>query len=445
MSALSRGGRLLADLARVTVRYVRSPAFRRAAMSALASPSTPLELSEATLRELAASPEAARPYAGLSGAALAMSALTCDANAEPTVRLVLAELDPGRIFAGVHTALRVADGLAARIGLPLQVVLLSEAISAGRRDRLLDTIVERLGRDRSRTTVLTRDALATASAHPGDVWVATHWTTAHPLQVAARAGVIDPARVVYLVQDHEPGFTALSTDRVTASATYRAGFRLLVNSEPVAAVLRAAEGVVVDAALVFAPDLPLDRLSTIAAQRPAVASERPVTVLFYGRPSKPRNLFPLGIAALRIAAQGLPGEHVRWISAGEPHRPVDLGGGYRLESRGTLGWDDYFALLAESDVVLSLQASPHPSHPPLEAALSGAVAITNEVEGTRAQLHPRLRAVDVDPAALGSTIVNAIRAARGDTAERGPDGTLTALGRAMASSLDALADVLRSR
>jgi hypothetical protein len=413
-------------------------------MSALASPSTPLELSRATIRERDAAPAAAQPYAGLSGAALALTSLVRSVDAAPAVRLVLAEFDPAQVFAGVHTALRAADGLAERLRLPLHIIVLSEAIGTGRHDSILDAVVGRLGRDRSRTSVLTREGLAQANTHPDDVWVATHWTTAHPLHVAARAGVINPARVVYLVQDHEPGFAALSTDRVTASGTYRAGFHLLVNSEPVAAVLRAAEGVTVHAAAVFAPDLDLDRLAAIAAQRASGdPTARPVTVFFYGRPTKPRNLFALGIAALRVAALALPGMTVRWVSAGEQHRDVDLGGGHRLESRGTLGWDEYFALLGECDVALALQASPHPSHPPLEAALSGALAVTNEVAGTRASLHSRLLAFDPDPAALGAAVAEAVRAADTRTATAQPPATIPEWGRTMASALDAVAAVLR--
>jgi hypothetical protein len=247
------------------------------------------------------------------------------------------------------------------------------------------------------------------------------------------------------VQDYEPGFTALSTDRVTASGTYRAGFHLLVNSEPVAAVLRAAEGVAVDATAVFAPDLDLVRLAAIAAQRASGAPPaRPVTVLFYGRPSKPRNLFALGIAALRVAAPALPGIPVRWVSAGEQHRYIDLGGGHRLESRGTLGWDEYFALLGECDVVLALQASPHPSHPPLEAALSGALAVTNEVAGTRASLHSRLLAVSPDPAALGAAVAEAVRAADTRTTTARPPATIIEWGGTMASALDAVTALLRA-
>jgi hypothetical protein len=403
---------LVADLAHVNRRFLQSPGFRRATMTALAAPSTPLELSAATLRERDGASDAARPYAGLSGAALALVGVERDENAVPAVRLVLAELDPQRIFAGVDTALRAADRLAERLGMPLCVIVLSEAITVRHRGALLDAVTERLVRDPAQTSVLTRGELIGARTHPRDVWVATHWTTAHPLQVASHVGVIDPARVVYLVQDHEAGFTALSSDRVIASETYRAGFQLLVNSEPVAAVLRSLEGVTVDPAAVFAPVLDLDRLATVASQRAGREQPpSPVTVFFYGRPSKPRNLFTLGIAALKVAAQALPNASVRWVSAGESHRAIDLGNGHHLESLGTLDWTQYFDLLSTTDVVLSLQASPHPSHPPLEAALSGATSITNEVAGTRASLHPRLVAASANPEELGLEVARAVQRA----------------------------------
>lgn len=437
----------MADLARVNSQFLRSPGFRRAAMSALAAPSTPLQLSTATIRELTVAPETARPYAGLSGGALALSGVVRDGHASPTVRLVLAELDPRRVFAGVDTALRVADQLANRLAVPLQVVVLSEAVDARHRTALLNAVTHRLGRDPSRTSILLREGVVGAPTHPNDVWIATHWTTAHPLQVAARAGVIDPDRVIYLVQDHEPGFTALSTDRVTAADTYRAGFHLLVNSEPVAAVVRTAEGVHVDPAGVFAPELDFDRLAAVAAKRASRdRTASPTTVFFYGRPSKPRNLFALGVAALKVAALALPGAEVRWVSAGEPHKDIDLGGGHRLESLGTLEWSAYFDLLAATDVVLSLQGSPHPSHPPLEAALVGATSITNEVAGTRASLHPGLIAVHADPEALGRAVAHAVtRAGSPEVTAAGQSRStalLSTLGGTLDHALDRLVELL---
>jgi hypothetical protein len=103
---------------------------------------------------------------------------------------------------------------------------------------------------------------------------------------------------------------------------------------------------------------------------------------------------------------------VDFESAGEAHGPFELGDGVTLHSLGKLSWDDYFDRIATTDVVLSLQASPHPSHPPLEAAVSGAVSVTNEFDGTRTGLHPRLVSAAATPEGLGEAVVRAILAAR---------------------------------
>lgn len=436
MGAGRRVTRLLADLARVNGRYLRSPGFRREAMSALATPSTPLELSAAAEREVASAPAGALPYAGVTGAALALCSLRREPSRPMSVNLLLTELDPDRLFAGVNTALLVAIGLADRLSRPVRIVTLSETITAAQAPRLRDAVTARLGRDAATLSVVTREELIGFPAHPDDLWVATHWTTAHPAQVAARVGVLSRNHVVYLVQDYEPSFVAASTDSITASGTYHEGFTLLVNSSPVAAVLRSREGARVDEKLVFAPQLDLDRIRAHASER--TPGDVP-TVFFYGRPSKPRNLFALGVASLKVAAARLPPGSVRWVSAGEPHRTVTLAPGHTLTSLGTVSWDEYFALLATSSVALSLQASPHPSHPPLEAALSGALAVTNEVEGTRAHLHPRLRAVGGDPEALGAAVAAALSS--GEPATSTADD-LVALGHPLDSALDHLAATL---
>ena len=100
-------------------------------------------------------------------------------------------------------------------------------------------------------------------------------------------------------------------------------------------------------------------------------------------------------------ASGSP--HSRWLhpssaptccfrstSAGEKHRNVDLGHGHKLESLWLTAVERLRTLeyIASANVVLSLQHSPHPSHPPFDAAISGARAVTNEFYGTRAGLHP---------------------------------------------------------
>jgi hypothetical protein len=181
----------------------------------------------------------------------------------------------------------------------------------------------------------------------------------------------------------------------------------------------------------FAPHLDLDLLRDVAAAR---SRSEEVTVFFYGRPSKHRNLFRLGVAALRVAAAELGGDTaVRFRSAGEKHRDVDLGNGHKLESLGALPWDDYFTFISSANVVLSLQHSPHPSHPPFDAAISGARAVTNEFYDTRSGLHPRLEAVGTDPESLGHAVAAAIRSDRAE----GPGGFRDVDPGRLGGSLDA--------
>jgi hypothetical protein len=119
---------------------------------------------------------------------------------------------------------------------------------------------------------------------------------------------------------------------------------------------------------------------------------------------------------LRYAATQLADDGIAWeaVSAGEAHPDIALPGGAFVRCLGTLDWAGYFQLLAATDVGLTLMHSPHPSHPPLEVAVSGAIAVTNDLDGTRQGIHPRVVAVPADVAALGDALVAAVHRARAE-------------------------------
>jgi hypothetical protein len=241
-----------------------------------------------------------------------------------------------------------------------------------------------------------------------DIWIATHYKTAHAVQVACEVGTISSERVVYLIQDYEPGFVAWSTESVLAEATYRAGFLPVVNSMPLWEYLTGEAGLDIPRDVVFAPAFEEDRLREAAAARRRTPTAR---VLYYGRRSKHRNLFELGVSAIKAAALELGDDvgRTEFVSLGEPHDDIPLPGGAVLTSRGRLAWAEYFAFLPTVDVALSLQQSPHPSHPPFDAAISGGLAVTNDFAGTRGQLHPRITAAPADTASLAAALITAIR------------------------------------
>ncbi|MDV8069617.1 hypothetical protein R4P64_24105 [Rhodococcus sp. IEGM 1366] len=243
--------------------------------------------------------------------------------------------------------------------------------------------------------------------------------------------------MAYLVQDYEAGFNAWSTDYALARSSLYAGFTMVVNSRPLYDYILKMDEISINPSLVFAPRLDVNRLERAVSVRSKGNTQSGPLVMFYGRPSKPRNLFSIGCASLMAANKILLAQGVaaNFVSAGESHQSVRALN-FELESRGKLSWDSYFALLAQTDVVLSLQHSPHPSHPPLDAVCSGAWAVTNEMDGTRAGLHPRLLTSLADPDALASSVVDAVLCAMSSPAVEYDAGFLDVLGRPFDSVLD---------
>jgi hypothetical protein len=430
--------RLVTDLVRVNRDYLTRPEFRNAARERLvAVDNSPVSRAEAALVD-----DAALPYLHLVETSTALAGIGVSRDAERHLNLVVGEIRPDATFAGVTTALTVGRTLAAELGLPLRVVMVSYTTS-GNSSAAAQAFVGARFPDVT-AQVVAREDLPSVRFSPDDSWLATHWKTAHAIDVATRSGRIASDRVAYLVQDYEPGFSPWSTEYAVAASTYRRGFQPIVNSTPLRAYLEKHQGLTVDDDFVFAPDLDLDLLRRVAAKRSADEVTR---VLFYGRPSKHRNLFRLGVAALKIAARELAasGHPVEFVSAGELHGDTDLGAGHTLRSVGTLPWDDYFDLLASTGVVLSLQYSPHPSHPPFDAAVSGALAVTNEFDGTRSGLHDRIDAVAAEPEALAAAVVAAVRRNAAEGPGAFADLAPGALGGSLASAVRAAAVRMTAR
>jgi hypothetical protein len=84
-----------------------------------------------------------------------------------------------------------------------------------------------------------------------------------------------------------------------------------------------------------------------------------------------------------------------------------------LESVPWVSFADYAKTIGSADVMLSLMASPHPSYPPIEASVAGAVVVTNTWQAkTKAQLEnllPGVYAVEPTQVALADALVAAAK------------------------------------
>jgi hypothetical protein len=246
-----------------------------------------------------------------------------------------------------------------------------------------------------------------------DVLMATFWPTAHVANAAL--AVLDADEFLYLVQDFEPGFYQWSTRYALAEATYAMPIRAIVNQPLLLEHLRAS-GLGrfgepdAERSVAFMPAV--DR--SVFSRRPEDA-ERPRRLVFYARPQNPRNLFELGLRALRVAGgRGLfDGRPWEFVAIGQPVPELRLSESHVLRSRGWVGYEDYGQLLGSSDLLLSLMLSPHTSYPPLEMAVAGGLVVTNtfgvKTQAALAAISPAIRAAPPDLERLVECLTDAVR------------------------------------
>ena len=186
---------------------------------------------------------------------------------------------------------------------------------------------------------------------------------------------------VYLIQDYEPLLHPASTPQALAEETYTLDHIPIVNSDSLFDFLvqqgigRFADSQFASRALVFQPAV--DRtVFHPPASAPAGDRRR---LLFYARPTNGlRNLFEIGVAALqKVLSDGtFAAEEWEFLGMGESFAPRELGGGAILAPAPWLDLAGYARQMRESDILLSLMLSPHPSYPPLEMAASAGLVVT---------------------------------------------------------------------
>ena len=203
------------------------------------------------------------------------------------------------------------------------------------------------------------------------------------------------SRFVYLIQDYEPLLHAASTSQALAAETYGLDHIPVINSRWLHEFLVSRRvGRFRDPSLRGGARVPAGGRSDRLPPAGRGQAHRASSLLFYARPTGGlRNLFELGVAALQKAVDdgmfrpthgSLSGwasgsRLCRWAGAVLVPAPwLDLGG--------------YAALMRESDILLSLMRSPHPSYPPLEMAASAGLAVTTAYENKSREGLASLRA-----------------------------------------------------
>lgn len=263
------------------------------------------------------------------------------------------------LYAGVYTILRFASRLASNYSIPTRIVIYD------RNEREISKL-------RNQIESLFPALKGAISSKPldGAVSIATFWKSAY--FVAERNGEAN----YYFIQDYEPAFYPAGSIYGLAENSYRLGLKPIVNTPGLLEFISRAHNI--SDGVSFIPTVAGDvfypgNLSEI---------DGPIQIVFYGRPSCPRNGFELGIEALAEVKRKF-GARVRIVSAGEDWQPRQYGLENIVENRGRLSSiSEVAALYRESHIGVCFMFSKHPSYQPFEMIASGCVVVTNENEAT---------------------------------------------------------------
>jgi glycosyltransferase involved in cell wall biosynthesis len=176
---------------------------------------------------------------------------------------------------------------------------------------------------------------------------------------------------------------------------------------------------------------------------------RPKRLYFYARPTNTRNLFGMGLMALR-AASGDPafaGWEFVAIGGRGGVPAMKLQGGHILKPAPWMDYEGYARSLRDADVLLCPMLSPHTSYPVLEMAASGGLSVTNTfATKTRAALEAlsdNILPAEPTVEALAGALISA---AKRVNAGRAPQSSIN-MPRAWADTLDPaaarIADLIR--
>lgn len=193
----------------------------------------------------------------------------------------------------------------------------------------------------------------------------TLWTTAY-LQLKYN----QTARKYYLMQDYEPSFYQAGNIYGVIEQTYRFNFSCIANTEGVGNKYQQYS----DDITIFPPGV--DN-SIFYPNTDKYSIGKPARLVFYGRPSNPRNCFLLGLQIL-ISLKRKMGDSIEIISVGEDWDVNDFEVSGIVENRGLLGsMEDVADLYRNADIGLVFMMTPHPSYQPLEYMASGCLTATN--------------------------------------------------------------------
>jgi hypothetical protein len=327
---------------------------------------------------------------------------------EPRVSLVTDGISTNSLIGGTATALVMAALLARHLGARLRVITLTEppepdnvgaVFTSHQISWSADLEFVHVGRGRKEDVPVADD----------EVFLTASWRSTRSV-----LPIVDPRRLVYLLQEDERVFSARGDDRLRCVETLSdSSLRFVVNGRllfdhltqgPNALSNVRANGVW------FEPAFAAFERELASTQSAGKARQ----FFFYARPDDPRTLYWRGLEAIGAALEENVLDPAQWtfhFAGGDVDR-LELPRGVRPNIVTNPAWSNYVGLIRRMDVGLCLMDAPHPSYVPLELAAAGAVVVTNQ-QGDNTPFARRI--IGVEPS------IGGLKRGIAEAAARSPD------------------------
>lgn len=291
------------------------------------------------------------------------------------LNLVVPNFTQFSVFGGITTALKVFQAIADQLGFDKRILVIGS---------------EHYSKYTYNAPEFTHNAkkngLFFLSENPEikigekDIFVFTSWMTAYlffPIfRQQKQMFELKNRKIIYLIQDFEPGFYPWSTEYLLAETTYR-------NHDETIAVFNSQElyhyfkqhGYSYSSEFAFRPCLNDSLKKELLAARPV--KKRKKIIIIYGRPVAARNTFSLIYTVLKLwSHEYKDARNWKIYSLGDKFSDIRLENN-TIQFLGKLSLQEYAQIMLHASVGISMMVSPHPSYPPLEMSTFGVKTITN--------------------------------------------------------------------
>lgn len=315
---------------------------------------------------------------------LSMISAMEEENDKMRLTLVLPFFAQDKVFGGVSSALKIFEKLCGCVQADKRILIVGPEKYSKKYSMKLEGY--EYNNVKATNQVLFMSDFEQVPIGKNEIFVCTAWQTAYSVFEAIKwqrkQYELPIRKMVYLIQDFEPGFSAWSSEYALAEYTYQNTEVQTIgifNSKELNDYIEKKKYPLYKT-YYFRPFLN-EKLAACLKENAKRQIPRKKQILIYGRQVAERNAFELLRYSLELFAKNYEGAK-EWsiISLGESFEDIRLTSDVTIHCKGKVSLEEYAMIMSESYAGISLMISPHPSYPPLEMSTFGVKVITNKFE-----------------------------------------------------------------